>query len=71
MGKHYPNCKKRGSGVFWRERNLDSVVLEERVIKGRLVGDVHTVYDVSIRTLLNSHCQLCNQSKKKKEKTLS
>lgn len=31
--------------------DLDSVVLEERVIKGWLVGDVHTVYDISIRAL--------------------
>lgn len=36
--------KKRGS-------YLDSVVLEERVIEGWLVRDVHTVYDISIRTL--------------------
>lgn len=36
-----------------RERNLDGVVLEEGVIEGRLVGDMHAVYDVPVRTLLS------------------
>uniref|UniRef100_A0A0A8Y1K7 Uncharacterized protein n=1 Tax=Arundo donax TaxID=35708 RepID=A0A0A8Y1K7_ARUDO len=31
-----------------RERNLDGVVLQEQVIEGRLVGDVHAVDGVSI-----------------------
>ena len=35
-----------------RERNLDGVVLEERVIEGRLVGDVHAVYQVTVWALL-------------------
>jgi len=35
-----------------RERNLDGVVLEERVIEGRLVGDVHAVYEVTVWALL-------------------
>lgn len=34
-----------------RKRDLDSVALEERVIKGWLMRDVHTVYDISIRAL--------------------
>jgi hypothetical protein len=36
-----------------REWNLDGVVLQERVIEGRLVGDVHTVYDVTVWALLS------------------
>jgi hypothetical protein len=31
-----------------RRRNLDSMVLEQRMIECRLFGDVHTVYDISI-----------------------
>lgn len=34
-----------------RERDLDCVVLEGRVIKGWLVRDVHTVYEISIWAL--------------------
>ncbi|BAT02260.1 Os07g0573450 [Oryza sativa Japonica Group] len=33
------------------QASSESVVLEERVIKGRLVGDVHTVYDETGRYL--------------------
>jgi hypothetical protein len=29
------------------------VILEERVVEGRLAGDGHTVYDVSIRALFD------------------
>jgi hypothetical protein len=36
-----------------RESNLDGVVLEEGVIQGRLFGDMHAVYGVSIWTLLS------------------
>lgn len=32
--------------------HLDGVVLEERVIEGRLVGDVHAVYEVTVWALL-------------------
>lgn len=34
-----------------RGRNLDGVVLEERVIEGWLEREVHTVYDISIWAL--------------------
>lgn len=48
---------KRGQQWCWRERNLDSMVLEQRVIEGRLAGDGHAVYDVPIRALLISQNQ--------------
>jgi hypothetical protein len=35
-----------------REGNLDCVVHQERVVKRWLLGDVHAVDDVSVRTLL-------------------
>jgi hypothetical protein len=42
--------------VLQRERGtyLDGVVLEEGVIQGGLVGDMHAVYDVSVWTLSSS-----------------
>ena len=39
---------KRSTGIY-----LDSVVLEVRMIKRWLVGDVHAVYDVPIWALLD------------------
>ena len=39
--------KKRG-----QKMNLNLVVFEKRMIKSRLMGDVNTVYDVPIWTLL-------------------
>jgi hypothetical protein len=53
-----------------KEMNLDSMVLEERMIECRLFGDVDTVYDISIWALLCSHqfCRIsfCNKAEKEK-----
>ena len=38
-------------------RNLDNMILEERMIKCRLFSDVHTVYDISIWALWISQNQ--------------
>lgn len=45
--------------AFWvvSRPRLDSMVLEQRVIEGRLAGDGHAVYDVAIRALLISQNQ--------------
>ena len=48
---------KRKGKCSCRERNLDGMVLEERIIKCRLFVDVYTVYDISIWALLISQNQ--------------
>jgi hypothetical protein len=42
-------------------RNLDNMILEERMIECRLFGDVHTVYDISIWALWISENQYLQQ----------
>jgi hypothetical protein len=47
------------------------VILEERVIEGRLVGDVHAVYDVTIWALLVDFSEsVVAKMQKKKERGL-